>query len=167
MLLFPHPKNGNKSTCLKGCCEESTLNSYKLFTTVLSALFVNVHSHDDDDGDIVEVLRFTRPAQSPKNILRAVWFHVTQELNVAEGTSIGPGAQAVKTFHYARIVKCRNVSHSIGNKKFAVGLKPTHIGLWEPAVKIVDTKSIAWSGGIFTSWKSANTTNRGLFPSES
>ena len=48
-------------------------NIYKMFTTVLSMLFVNVHNHDDDgdDGDSVAVLSFPRLAQSPKNILRA------------------------------------------------------------------------------------------------
>lgn len=50
-------------------------------------LFVNVH-HDDDDDD-VDVLSFTRLAQSPKNLLlEAVWFHIKQELNLAEGTGL-------------------------------------------------------------------------------
>jgi len=51
-------------------------NIYKMFTTVLSMLFVNVHNHnddddDDDDGHSVAVLSLPRLAQSPKNILRA------------------------------------------------------------------------------------------------
>ena len=101
-------------------------------------LFVNVHNHnddddDDDDGHSVAVLSFPRLAPSPKNILRAQWCHFKRKLNWAEGISIGPDAQALKGFHYTTIVKCCNVSHNIGNK-FTVGLKPTHIGLWEPVV---------------------------------
>lgn len=81
-------------------------------------LFVNVYNHDDDDddGDSVAVLSFTRLAQSPKNILRAQWCHFKEELNRAEGISIGPDAQALTGFHYTAIVKCCNVSHNIGNK---------------------------------------------------
>ena len=82
-------------------------------------LFVNVHNHNDDDddgGDSVAVLSFTRLAQSPKNIWRAQWCHLKQELNRAEGISIGPDAQALKGFHYTTTVKCCNVSDNIGNK---------------------------------------------------
>ena len=88
-------------------------------------LFVNVHNHDDDgdDGDSVVVLSFPRLAQSPKNILRAQWYHFKQKLNWAEGISIGPDAQALKGFHYTTIVKRCNVSHNIGNKKVYSGVE--------------------------------------------